>query len=52
MQAQAQRSDNQTIYGQRTIGGQVLLNATVPLYQGGAEYSRVRQAAPNRAAIP
>ena len=44
VQAQAQRSDNQTIYGQRTIGGQVLLNATVPLYQGGAEYSRVRQA--------
>ena len=27
-----------------TIRGQVLLNASVPIYQGGAEYSRVRQA--------
>ncbi len=44
VQAQAARSDNSTIYGQRSIGGQVLLNATVPIYQGGAEYSRVRQA--------
>ncbi len=44
LQAQAARSDNATIYGQRSIGGQVLVNATVPVYQGGAEYSRVRQA--------
>ena len=44
VQAQAARSDNSTIYGQRSIGGQVLLNATVAIYQGGAEYSRVRQA--------
>ncbi len=44
VQASAARTDNSTIYGQRTIGGQVLLNATVPVYQGGAEYSRVRQA--------
>ena len=44
LQAQGARSDNATVYGQRTIGGQVLLNATVPIYQGGAEYSRVRQA--------
>ena len=44
LQAQAARSDNSTLYGQRSIGGQVLLNATVPVYQGGAEYSRVRQA--------
>ena len=44
VQAQAARSDNPTVYGQRAIGGQVLLNATVPIYQGGAEYSRVRQA--------
>jgi outer membrane protein len=44
VQALANRSDNSTIAGQRTIGGEVLLNASVPLYQGGAEYSRVRQA--------
>ncbi len=44
VQAQAARSDNAALYGQRTIGAQVLLNASVPIYQGGAEYSRVRQA--------
>ena len=44
VQAQAARSDNAAVYGQRSIGAQVLLNATVPIYQGGAEYSRVRQA--------
>ena len=44
VQALASRADNSTIAGQRAIGGQVLLNATVPIYQGGAEYSRVRQA--------
>ena len=44
VQAQAARSDNASVAGQRTIGGQVLLNASVPIYQGGSEYSRVRQA--------
>ncbi len=44
VQALAARADNSTVLGQRTIGGQVLLNASVPIYQGGAEYSRVRQA--------
>ena len=44
VQAQAARADNTTLAGQRTIGGQVLLNASVPIYQGGAEYSRIRQA--------
>ncbi len=44
MQASGARNDNSTIANQRSIGGQVLLNASVPLYQGGAEYSRVRQA--------
>ncbi len=44
VQAQGARSDNSTVYGQRSIGGQVLLNASVPIYQGGAEYSKVRQA--------
>ena len=44
IQALAQRADNSTVVGQRTIGGQVLANVSVPIYQGGAEYSRVRQA--------
>lgn len=44
MQAQASRSDNSTTVHSRAIAGQVLLNASVPIYQGGAEYSRVRQA--------
>lgn len=44
VQALAARNDNASIASQRTIGGQVLLNASIPLYQGGAEYSRVRQA--------
>ncbi len=44
LQAQAARNDNSATAGQRTIGGQVLLNASVPIYQGGSEYSRVRQA--------
>ncbi len=47
VQAQAARSDNSGGPGQRSIGGQVVLNASVPLYQGGAEYSRVRQARQN-----
>ncbi|HEY8613894.1 MAG TPA: TolC family outer membrane protein [Roseomonas sp.] len=44
LQAQAFRNDNQQTLGQRTIGEQVTATVTVPLYQGGAEYSQVRQA--------
>ena len=44
LQGQALRSDNASIYGQRSIAGQVVVTASVPIYQGGAEYSRVRQA--------
>ena len=44
LQAQGARSDNAVVARQRTIGAQVTLNASVPIYQGGAEYSRVRQA--------
>ncbi|WP_458096783.1 TolC family outer membrane protein [Roseomonas sp. WA12] len=44
LQAQAFRNDNQQALGQRAIGEQVLATVTVPLYQGGAEYSAVRQA--------
>jgi outer membrane protein len=48
LQAQALRQDNVTLPNLRIAGAQVLLNASVPLYQGGAEYSRVRQARQNR----
>ena len=44
LQAQAARSDNATLVRQRVIGAQVTVNASVPIYQGGSEYSRVRQA--------
>ncbi len=44
VQGSAFRQDNQTFNNSRAIGGQALLNVTVPIYQGGAEYSAVRQA--------
>ncbi len=44
IQAQGSRQENTFIAGQTSIAGQVVLSASVPLYQGGAEYSRVRQA--------
>ena len=44
IQAQGARNENQAISGQQVNSGTVLLNASVPIYQGGAEYSRVRQA--------
>ncbi len=48
LQAQALRQENVTLSNTRVVGGQVLLNASVPLYQGGAEYSKVRQARQTR----
>ena len=44
IQAAAARADNTQVFGSRTIGGQIVANVSVPIYQGGAEYSRVRQA--------
>ena len=44
VQASGGYTDGQQLVGQRTLSGQVVLNASIPLYQGGAEYSRVRQA--------
>ncbi len=44
LQAQGGLTNGQQVVGQSTLGATVLLNASVPLYQGGAEYSRVRQA--------
>ncbi len=48
VQATGSRNDNSGGPGSRSIGGQVVLNASVPIYQGGAEYSRVRQARQNQ----
>lgn len=42
--AQAFRQDNTQIAHTRQNGGQATLNLSVPLYQGGAEYSTIRQA--------
>jgi len=44
VQAQGGLTNGQIAAGQSTLGATVLLNASVPIYQGGAEYSRVRQA--------
>ena len=44
LQGQAFRNDNQLLPHQRQTGGQVTANLVVPIYQGGAEYSAVRQA--------
>ena len=44
IQGLAAQTDGQTIAGQATRAATVVLNASIPLYQGGAEYSRVRQA--------
>jgi outer membrane protein len=42
--AQAFRQDNQLGRNTRQTGGQATLNLSVPIYQGGAEHSQVRQA--------
>jgi outer membrane protein len=41
--AQAFRQDNQALPHSRVTGGQATINLSVPLYQGGAEHSLVRQ---------
>ena len=41
---QAFRQDNSTFINSRALGAQATLNLSVPIYQGGAEYSAVRQA--------
>jgi outer membrane protein len=38
------RQDNTSVAKETFIGGQVLVNVNVPIYQGGAEYAAVRQA--------
>ena len=44
LQVQGGLTNGQQIAGQSTLGATVLLNGSLPIYQGGAEYSRVRQA--------
>jgi outer membrane protein len=44
LQAQAVQNQNSSVRNQTVTGGQVLANFTVPIYQGGSEFSRVRQA--------
>lgn len=42
--AQAFRQDNTTTAHTRQTGGQATINLSIPIYQGGAEHSAVRQA--------
>ncbi|WP_421990366.1 TolC family outer membrane protein [Roseococcus sp.] len=42
--AQAFRQDNQSTAHMRQTGGQATINLSVPIFQGGAEHSAVRQA--------
>ncbi len=44
LQGQAFRNDNSAQTGTRLTGTQATVSLTVPIYQGGAEYSAVRQA--------
>ncbi len=44
VQGVAAQADGSLSAGVSTRAGTVLLNASIPLYQGGGEYSRVRQA--------
>lgn len=44
LQATGFRQDNQNFRNTMTTGGQVVANLSIPLYQGGQEYSAVRQA--------
>ncbi|MGH7155959.1 MAG: TolC family protein, partial [Acetobacteraceae bacterium] len=46
-QGQIFQANNQTQRSAQTNGYQALLNLSMPLYQGGAEYSAVRQARQN-----
>ncbi len=44
LQASAFRTQNQSLPGEIEQGGQLLLNLSVPIYQGGSEYAAIRQA--------
>jgi outer membrane protein len=47
VQGSALNTNGASLARNNTYGGQVLLNFTVPIYQGGAEYAAIRQARQN-----
>ncbi len=47
VQGTASNSSGTSLARNNTYGGQVVLNFTVPIYQGGAEYAAIRQARQN-----
>ncbi|HTU57730.1 MAG TPA: TolC family outer membrane protein, partial [Polyangiales bacterium] len=49
LQANAQEAYEQTLITQRSFSAAVTTNLTVPIYQGGAEYSLIRQSKENLA---
>ena len=49
LQANAQEAYEQTLITQRAFSAAVTTNLTVPIYQGGAEYSLIRQSKENLA---
>jgi outer membrane protein len=49
LQASAQQQYDTTVVAQRTFTAGVTTNLTIPLYQGGAEYSLIRQSKENLA---
>jgi outer membrane protein len=48
-QAQVQQSYEQTMTAQRAFGASTVVQASVPIYQGGAEYALIRQSKENLA---
>src|ERR1700749_2708217 len=49
LQASVQQSYEQTMISPRTFGASAIAQVTVPVYQGGAEYSLIRQSKENLA---
>jgi outer membrane protein len=49
LQASVQQSYETTLISPRTFGASAVVQATVPVYQGGAEYSLIRQSKENLA---
>jgi outer membrane protein len=49
LQASVQQSYETTLFSQRTFGASAVAQVTVPVYQGGAEYSLIRQSKENLA---
>src|SRR5262249_55587961 len=47
LQGSVQQAYEQTMITQRSFGASAIVQATVPIYQGGAEYSLIRQSKEN-----